>query len=289
MLGCVGLALLSLQAVERLLDLALYLLFADLLLAFLLVLLLLRILVAGVVDIHLVLLDTLAFALLLRLLLRLLTLLTFFALFLFGFLAGMRSLVDRREVDLANHFGLCYGFGLMEREHLGLLLLGRLGFFGFGFLLRFGRYALGFGLSFCLEASLLGRYAGFLCLTACLLCRFLSLTGSLFGLTARLFLRLLLGIEVDLAHYLRLWQLGFGGRFGFFYCYRRPCHALLALLGLTVCLELDGHVLVEFLSEHQVEIVVDTHVGIGRYFMPLFLAECNRCGHSDIEFLASFD
>ena len=267
------------QTCNRLFYLALYLLVVHLnAYAFLLRGVLAALLVLDVIYVHLVLLDTFAFAFLTTALCSaacLLALLTFFLLLLLGLLTRMSSLIQRIQVNLAHHLRLVLQYRFSEREYLGFLGFGlwlfRLGlrssilsslfsFFGLCFSSLFGSSL------FRLTACLFFRFAlcsesccflfGFSCSLSSTL-RFLgSLAGSLFGgflrslgsllssLTRsfrRTTVSLLLG-RVQSEHFLNI--------------------AFLALLLLALGLQFESQVLAELLGKFHIYIVINTEVRI---------------------------
>ncbi len=307
-----GLALLPLQALNGLFYLALYGFVVHLRLeALAFLLFVLGLLVTRIVDVHLVLFDALAFAFLalaalaaccrradLALLLPRLTLLAFL---LFGLLLGVRGLVDAAEVYLAHHFRRVLQHGLAQCEDFRLLFLGDL---RLRFLFRLGRLrgGLGFRLGRLQGLLLPGLALGFgfrLCFCQCsgfglrfLLRLFLLLTRLCFRLrlARSLFCLALVSIEVYLTHQLRLghlgrdmlYRLGFDG-------YRLRYFTLLAKLCLTLCLQFKRHVLVKFFSKQQVQVILDTGIGIRSDFLTLLLTEFHGGGHADVQFFTSLD
>ncbi len=318
-----GLALLTLQALDGLFYLTLYCLVVHLgLEAFALLRFVLGFLVARIVDVHLVLLDALAFTFLAVLLgtccsggaalALLLARLTLTAFLLFGLLLGMRSLVDAAQVNLSDYLGRILQDGLAQCEDFGLLFLGSL-CLGLGSGLCLGCFRslcflnilwfslLRFGSLVCcfLTRSLCGTC---LCLClgfgACLIllfgtaCGFFCLTCFclLLCLACSLFLGFLVSVKVYLTHQLRLWYLG-GDMLGLLGLDGDGLgyFTFLAQLCLTFCLEFKGHILVKFFSKQQVQVVFDTGVRVRSDFLTLLLTEFHGGGHADVQFFTSLD
>ena len=67
-----------------------------------------------------------------------------------------------------------------------------------------------------------------------------------------------------------------------------PTGAFLTLGCLAICLYLGGHILVEFLSEQQIQIVFNTHVWIRINRMTVLLAKGSQRGHANVQFFTGF-
>ena len=63
----------------------------------------------------------------------------------------------------------------------------------------------------------------------------------------------------------------------------------LALAGHLLRFQFEGHILVEFLGQKQIEVVIDTRIGIGCHLMPLLFEEFYGRGRANIEFFTSFN
>ena len=219
--------LLGLETIQRLFDLTLYFFVVYLNLNRFLVLGF-ALLIARIVNVHLVLFDAFAFTffgvLFAQLLLLLLTFFALFFLLFLGLFTRVSSLIDSTQVYLSDHFRLVLKFRTSKFEDFRLLLLlfAFSLFFShtFGFSSSFARFFLFLGSLFYLTAT----FFGFAC--------FFGFFSLFSGLTLSLFFRFLFGIEVDFANYFRLIR-----RRRLFFRNSLLCrHCFLTFCGLFICL-----------------------------------------------------